>query len=663
MFNARSSRITTTVMRLAAFASLSIMAAHTLAASGDSPVKLTETPDLYVLDNGIVAARVAKASGDIVSLKYRGKEMFATTLEPDGEPNLAADPPGENLNGLNRGMTDHQYGFWSHDAMGRRGSEPAATARITIDPKDNGGERAEISVKGPSNGTRQLGTGPGAARGDGDFYADVEIRFALGRGDSGVYTYCTFEHKAEYPADSITEARFCMKLNDFFDWMLNDAQRNKSYPKGDPENKYNYTANQFENRAFGWASTTEKIGCFLINASMEYMSGGPTKVEFLCHRDTNRVAAPCVLNYWRSSHYGGADVTVAQGERWAKTIGPFLIYCNAGADPQAILKDAVAQQAREMAKWPYKWVKSAEYPNAEARGTAKGQLVLKDPNAKISRLLVGLTHAEYEITRRGFGGQATAVRITWQQDAKYYQFWVRGDEQGRFTVPNVVPGTYTLHAMADGVLGEYVKADVVVTAGKMLDLGSLPWTPVRRGKQVWEIGVPNRSGSEFLKGDDYFHDGMPLLYARLFPNDINFIIGKSDFAKDWYYQHVPHSEDPNARATAFNPGGRGRATPRRITFDLPAAPRGKATLRLAICGTDARTLEVTVNDQPAGQVDRLTGDGTLSRNGIAGIWYERELPFDASVLKAGTNVMKLTVPAGSVSAGIIYDYLRLELEE
>jgi len=38
---------------------------------------------------------------------------------------------------------------------------------------------------------------------------------------------------------------------------------------------------------------------------------------------TNRIAAPCVLNYWRSSHYGGAEVSVAAGEKWSKVIGPF----------------------------------------------------------------------------------------------------------------------------------------------------------------------------------------------------------------------------------------------------------------------------------------------------------------------------------------------------
>jgi len=32
-------------------------------------------------------------------------------------------------------------------------------------------------------------------------------------------------------------------------------------------------------------------------------------------------------------------------------------------------------------------------------------------------------------------------------------------------------------------------------------------------------------------------------------------------------------------------------------------------------------------------------------------------------MKAGTNVLKLTIPAGSLTSGILYDYLRLELDE
>jgi rhamnogalacturonan endolyase len=107
----------------------------------------------------------------------------------------------------------------------------------------------------------------------------------------------------------------------------------------------------------------------------------------------------------------------------------------------------------------------------------------------------------------------------------------------------------------------------------------------------------------------------------------------------------------------------GRATPLAIQFDLPDTPHGQATLRLAICGTGTRTIEVTVNDQPAGNVDRLSSDGVIARHALQGIWYERELSFDAALLKKGRNILKLIVPAGPINNGVIYDYLRLELDE
>ncbi|MEO7412402.1 MAG: polysaccharide lyase family protein [Opitutaceae bacterium] len=690
---------------ICAFAATALFCSPAHAAAAGGAVTITEDANLYTLDNGIVTARVAKASGDLVSLRYKDQEMLATFLKPDGMPDLEKDPPGMNHEGLNRGMTDHQYGFWSHDAMGPKNTL-TAEPKITIDPKANGGARGEVSVKGLAKG-RKMGTGPGS-NANGQFEADVEIRFALERGAQGVYTYSIFEHKPEYATTTLGEARVAFKLADSFDWMLADEhpKRNKLYPKTLRENKYNYTTVQSENPAFGWASTTKNVGFFIVNPVMEYMSGGPTKVEFLVHRDTNSVAAPTVLNYWRSSHYGGANVTVAAGEQWTKVVGPILVYVNSGTDPQAMRRDAIAQQRKESSKWPYDWVKGVDFPSREQRSTVSGQLVLKDagdPKAKMSAVRVGLTHAAYEIpaaTAPGAGGGAR--QIDWQEDAKFYQFWAKGEDNGKFSIPHVRPGSYTLHAIADGVLGEYTKANVVVQAGKGLDLSKLEWTPVRRGKQLWEIGIPNRNAREFFKGDDFFHDGMPVNFAKLFPNGINYVVGKSDFRKDWYYQHVPHAEaeaiklsdeaieaasrprpavvtpppapaGAQAGAAATPARGRGPAAPavnggdsvRTITFDVPSAPRGgKATLRLAISGVGARTLDVALNNQPVGGFATLRADSTFGMgNGIQGLWHEREVAFDAKLLKAGTNTISLTVKGGPVAAGIMYDYLRLELDE
>jgi rhamnogalacturonan endolyase len=694
-------------------ACVALLAAASAAARGD--VTVTQDEAFFTLDNGTVKAIVSKKSGDLVSMKFKGAEMLATTLNPDGSPNLTNDPPGDP--GRGRGMTDHMYGFWSHDAVSDR-----METKVTIDPKSNGGARGEVSVKAFSDG-KKLGHGPGAPAG-GDFAADIDIRYTLGKDDSGVYTYCEFNHKPEYPLSTMGEARFCIKANNTFDWIMFDDKRNMLYPReyeANGDNKYNYTTVQYEHPAFGWASSTARTGIFFVNASVEYLTGPPVKTEFLVHRDTTGPNYfPCILNYWRSSHYGGGGVDVAQGEAWTKVIGPFMIYCNNGETPDAMWKDANAQAAKEKAKWPYDWVDGVAYAKKSERSVVTGTIALNDPimpEAKMQRLLVGLTHPDYRVTTGRPAATNAPADITWQTDSKHYSHWVDGNPTtGEFTLPTVTAGKYTLHAFAYGVLGEFAKIDIIVEAGKPLNLGKLTWTPVRKGKQIWDIGIANRSGREFAKGDDYFHDGMANVYAAMFPDDVNYTIGKSDFSKDWFYAQLPHGTpgpyfdpaqgrrgragapatpttppaNPDAAPAAAAPGARGglgrggpggapgggfggpaggggggagRATPWKINFTLAEAPKGKAILRLAIATANTRSVSMTVNGQDAGALNNLPGDSALGRNGIQGLWYERELPFAASMLKQGENTMTLTIPGGGGTAGIIYDYLRLELDE
>ncbi len=237
-----------------------------------------------------------------------------------------------------------------------------------------------MSVKAISGG-HLMGHPAGLAAGaEGDFPADIEIRYTLGRGDSGIYTSCTLDHLPEYPAGSIGESRYVAKLAAMYDWISIDAQRNKLYASEPPtEDKYVYTAVQSDNLAYGWGSTTKNTGFYIINPTIEYLSGGPTKPEFLCHRDTTQVAAPCVLNYWRSSHYGGAVAAVVAGERWTKTIGPFMLYVNTGPDPISTWKDALVQSQKETAKWPYEWATNDGYARRNDRSAVSGEFALNDP--------------------------------------------------------------------------------------------------------------------------------------------------------------------------------------------------------------------------------------------------------------------------------------------
>jgi rhamnogalacturonan endolyase len=604
--------------------------------SAEPPVTVTQDASIFTLANGVVTAKVSKRSGDLVSLRYRDLDLLGAT-------------------------SGHPYGYWSHAA-----TAPRMTQTITIDPLATGGERGEVSVKGFSDG-RPLGSGPG-----GSAVADIEIRYTLARGDSGIYTYSVFTHKPEYPATSIGEARFCAKLNgEVFDYMTIDVNRRKIMPrpedwdKGTPlnmkevrrlntgryagqvEHKYDYSAIQFEIPAYGWSSTEHRLGLWFVNPSIEYLSGGATKVELTGHLDNNTGAAPTVLNYWRGSHYGGSSCAIAQGEAWNKVIGPFLIYCNSGPDPESMWKDALAMATREAEAWPYDWVAGVDYSSKRDRGTVQGLLVLsdsQDPRTKLTNLLVGLAAPDY--TASGRGG---AAQVDWQLDAKHYEFWVRGDQQGRFTIPKVRPGSYTLHAIADGVLGEFSKTEVVVGRGMTTDLGRLDWKPVRHGRQLWEIGVPNRSAGEFKHGDHFWVWGLYSEYPKEFPDDVNFIIGKSDWRTDWNY---------------VQPTRNGQPTTWSVTFDLREVPRGKATLRLAICGVQGRGgIQVAVNEKPAGGTGPLVNSGVMHRDGIRGYWQEKSIAFDASLLKAGTNVIKLTNPGRNWTEGVLYDYLRLELDE
>ena len=72
---------------------------------------------------------------------------------------------------------------------------------------------------------------------------------------------------------------------------------------------------------------------------------------------------------------------------------------------------------------------------------------------------------------------------------------------------------------------------------------------------------------------------------------------------------------------------------------------------------------MVVNDQPVGKLDRLMVDGAITRNGNLGVWSEKDVAFDASCAEAGTNTLKLIVPGGPMTSGMIYDYLRLEIDE
>ena len=702
------------ILSVSAFLALAVAvvaqpAAHTLPkvekVTVNVPVTLTDNGDSWTLNNGIIKATIPKRDGNLSSLVYHGVEI----------------------------LTHGKY--WEQTPGG------TVTARVTIDPATNGGERAEVSVKGVNPG----GTG---SRGGG---MDIETRVTLERGVSGFYTYAEYTHQASYPRAGEGESRFILEdINPTFDWISVDEDRNQLMShapedheihakeqsiyatgiyKNSVEHKYSYNAPMYKLQAWGWSSTKDHIGVYFMNPSTEYIVGGPERLDLIDHMTAPGAESyrGILLDYWTSGHYaGGANNSIPAGEEWRHVVGPIFVYFNRLADPKdpsqadldkltatsgsgmpavpavwhdnslALWEDAVAKSREVKAAWPYNWVEGMDYPHKAERGTVTGQLVLDDPEAaskSLPNLNVGLTSPNYQGNASPRAGNGDIV--TWPHDGEHYQFWTVGSADGRFTIPNVRPGTYALRAFANGVLGEYDRtATVTVEAGKTLDLGKLDWQPVRYGKQIWEIGYPDRTGDKFFKGDgaNYWLWGWGLRYSGLFPNDITYTIGKSDYHKDWFFQEVPHSttsawlnpaaKDPyNQRfgwvalptdtKDPWSQWGKGRATTWTVKFNMPKAAKGEAVLRIALAGADggngnepsvAGNLSIGVNGQTVGTIHPVATNA-LRYNTNKGVWNQYIQKFEAGLLKQGENEMTFTVPAGDVSTGVVWDYLRLELND
>ncbi|HEX4038270.1 MAG TPA: polysaccharide lyase family protein [Acidobacteriaceae bacterium] len=717
------------------------------------PVTLTDNGRSWTLDNGIVQVTIDKDSGLLTSLVYRGYDTGS-------------------------------HGIWEHTPQGA----PELTNSVTIDPKSNNGQRAEVSIQGVGGGTYMFSAhAPG-----GGTLCDIELRYALGRGDHGVYTYAIDSHPASYPAAGMgAEDRFIDEMSRKFDWITVDKDRNmlEASPadwgagvvvhakeqrimstgnyKNSVEHKYSYSGVQYRTPAYGWSSTSDHVGVWFINPSDEYLSGGPFRLDLDAHLGANDNPPPIILDYWHSGHYDGTRVSIAAGQQWTKVIGPIFVYVNrldhpepttqaelntlgrtAGnptvprswrANADALWNDALAQAKKQQADWPYPWVNGVDYPHLADRGTVTGRIVVDDPLApkgtgkSLPNLLVGLTvpdadpaevarmntertqmferfmkeHPEFAQRYAGHGGHfrippPNADEGSWIHNAGYYQFFVDGNPDGAFTIPKVRPGTYTLHAYADGVLGEFAQTNVIVEPGKTMNLGKLVWKPVRYGRQIWQIGYPDRTAHEFFKGDssDSWLWGWNLRYALLFPNDITYTMGKSDPAKDWFFEEVPHAtnlsfvnpaaKDPanqrfgwvKAESLAEYPQtnergpwavyGQGRETVWTVKFTMKQQPHGVAALRVGLDGVDGLRdgLPIAVNGKSVGALGdglnpgnpHLIQTNAIRYNTDHGLWQERTLMFDAALLKPGENTMTFTVPAGDLQSGVVWDYLRLELD-
>ncbi|MGD1083981.1 MAG: polysaccharide lyase family protein [Verrucomicrobiota bacterium] len=625
--------------------------------------------------NGIVTAVISMNSSQILELTYLGHQVTAGGT----------------------GGTDAFY--WQGQSSAGEETPINGIVTVVVNPATNSGDSAEISIA-------NLYTNQGT---NSPFVADAYYHFSMFRGSPGIYAAEIMSRTTNTPGGGADIPSFTCKLNgDFFAWLAQDNGRsllretptesdnatsginnapkevtllNQGLLAGQFECKYDYAGDLGLLHFIGWCSTnqTTNFGLWMVHPTREYWSGGPGHPEIVGQID--------MLNCtFKGVHFGfGSDLNFTNGETWSRVCGPVFLYFNqvppGTANPWVPLyADVYAQAAAESGAWPYGWFTPTNYAGASSRGAVSGKLVIRDsgnPNASAAGMWVGVLQR--------LPSSLDPPTTDFQNMDKGYQFWVKTDTSGNFTISNVVAGAnYTLLSYGPGAIGLYQSQSfgtappvslyipptpfsITVTGGQTNNLGNLTWAPARVGQTVWEIGVPDRDTREFRHGADYWHgdfgDATNFAanwapwqdYTLDFPNGVNYTNGRSRWSADW----------PNAQPNSLSQAsGNLNNTTQNIFFNLASAPASgaNASLYFAFAADYQTPVQVTINGVNAGTVTPAYSTDAMIRMESHGIFCDSRLSFSSSDLKAGQNEIQLTTQkSGYLADSVLYDYIRLEL--
>lgn len=575
--------------------------------------------DLIVLDNGIVSATINKSGAHIKSYKYKGFEML-------------------------------KDGYYSMDG----GTGYTQPSHCEVFVKVNTAKLADIVFKSTwQPGLRQQAF-------------DIECHYVIEKGTSGIYCYALLTHPVSYPKTRVGEWRYVWKVpEDFFDHIMVDSLRNMELPTqadyskakhtsipesvkltsgvkaGTYECKYGYSVEYYDVGTYGQASNKYKVGGWAVLGGYDFFNDGPSQADL-------NAASGTILVHFGRDHYAGSGTSVEAGEQWGKVFGPYLLYVNSGTDAKTMWADAKRKVVEEKAKWPYAWLTNTlEYPAVTERGKVSGTFMVNDPfkpTVKGGNAWVGLT----------------TPGVDWEKDSKTYQYWVKADANGKFIIPNIRPGKYTLHAYVTGAVGEFAKESITIKQGDNGNIGNLTWNiPRDKGKLIWEIGIPDRTAREFKFGKQYWNSFMWETYSPYFSNPLVYTVGKSDWHNDWNY----------VESAYWNKDGTFSPWPWKINFKLDKLPAsGNATITFAFASVDRGRLTTYVNDDTT-PFDTFTptlntGGNALVRQGIHAKYSTYVLKVPVSKLKVGDNTITLITNRGiNRTDHIMYDYISMEVPQ
>ncbi|MDP9035970.1 MAG: polysaccharide lyase family protein [Myxococcota bacterium] len=408
----------------------------------------------------------------------------------------------------------------------------------------------------------------------------------------------------------------------------------QDYDEGPLYGKYDWAAYRTEDLVHGLYGNG--FGAWLISPSSEFYTGGPVKQELMVHQHN------LILNMYHGAHFGSLVTTPAPAN-WQKIYGPNLVYVDTGTDA-AVIADALAQGATERSQWPYCWMAHDLYPSSAQRGTVAGTIAEAHGQSVAGAMVV--LAGPGPLISQGYG----------------YMFWSQADAMGSFSIPEVRPGSYSIHVYAtkgtiidDPAHGEIV-GTVNVVAGTN-NLGQLTWSPPFHAHMLWAIGTSDQRSGEFRFSPTVAAgpDNVAAVTGRMYgpdpthgvwtvpPATTRYAIGSSSPQTDWYF-----AQSADGVWT--------------VDFSLATVPSGGAFLTIGVAGA-ARTPTLTVAMNGTQLLQQVFGnDQSLYRSALQGGQFQMlTATVPPAALKAGANSVTFQLSTkGLGGAGIFYDVVKLE---
>ncbi len=595
----------------------------TAAFGGTTPPKKSETGDcrveriagnagdsLYVLSNNLVRAKVSSKTGRLLSLE-------------DGK-----DRPF-----LKIGILDYNW----EDARGGKkfGSPDGGETRIVRN--DSSGVSIETVFSPKEN-----------------FPCTVTIRYTALEKIPGVYAECRFTHAKEAPAFTLEQLRFCFFADPDMGLYGRTATRSQLLPSAKAldeaiplrpkeamwmsnsiiDCKYDWTLFSAERGVYGVHS--DNRGLWLLEASQEYVNGGPEKQTLSLHPTPSPLAAPVLLAMFHSRHFQDGTLSmlpVSQGEAWSKTFGPVLLLL-ANGTPDEQWNEACTRQKAETSMWPYPWEQTAKRVKVTGRILSPGG----EPSGGVRILLADSVEPGLEPV------------ISAQFVGKMPWFSTVTKADGTFELEKVLPGRYTLYAWKDG-LWESVRKDGIDVPEGGTEIEPVLFPVETSQNRLWQIGIPDRDGREFFRGDGQRHFGRHLSYRNDFPDGLTFDVRKDDCQTRWNWAMLPVPQvNGGFKPSTWN-----------VLFGGKEKRSGRAqlTVSLATSSTGTEPLVFRLNGTEIGKLP-LRADTALWFGATRGNVQTCRFPFDAALLRTDENKLTIENANKSVFSGVVWDALKME---